>query len=738
MILPTHDSPVESNVNEVRKCNIQANPIMYDILSNKLYKNKIRAVIRELSTNANDAQKAAGNNDKAITVHLPTLLEPFLAIRDYGIGLSDEDIYDLYMTYGASSKRESNLFNGALGVGSKSPFAYAKSFSVMSYYNGNLTTYSVYSKDGEPVVAKMGESKTNEPNGLQVKVPVNTDDFDNFLKEASYVYTFFDGKIDINRELKPLFKDSKVLLKGTIDDIEWSFMGSNNNPAHNPGYSYYHQRQQQQNKTNGYIVMAGVGYPLTSLDPSKYPVLSSSSVLLKVPTGSVEFAASREELSMSNITYDALKKIENKIISSIELELNKKLKKDTSIFEQIQIINNLPVDIKKIYAQSFSKTMRDKFSITVSNTGDCSIDLRDTEITIQSGLSTYATYNSFPSQSLKEFKDARFVILDVPSRQKVIYDMENIGDNSKIYFIHTNVSVQTFRDDKGKRTGDNRKIRFQKLLDKFPDLKFKWSSDYELGTNTKGGSKARGTTKYDSYILGKNNLIAPYSKQYLMSQIVEYSENDKNIVIPLPTVRGAVKIDGVDGTYYGFAGTVKYIIEKSKYKYDKYDNIIIVCLPKRIYDSFIKKYSHTLFQDFFEKSISYKNPSTYEEQIREIVPRISNTSYYNTRAMTDKEVKKTASLYPDDFQIIFNDFVKFSKTKQNTNANYNNDRNFALLTEILNRIDKRDFKVNVLQEDNSDPKLEICTKYKKIYNFTKQSFIKSLPVLNKLYEQNKI
>ena len=70
---------------------IQASSKAFDILSSNIYTHKVRAVIREISCNAVDAHTAAGNPDR-IHVHLPTRLEPHFSVRDYGTGLSDEDV----------------------------------------------------------------------------------------------------------------------------------------------------------------------------------------------------------------------------------------------------------------------------------------------------------------------------------------------------------------------------------------------------------------------------------------------------------------------------------------------------------------------------------------------------------------------------------------------------------------------------------------------------------------------
>jgi len=81
---------------------IQTNSKAFEILSSNIYTHKERAVIREISCNARDAHIAAGHNDP-IKVHLPTKLEPWFTVRDFGIGLSDEDVRNIFTTYFCST-----------------------------------------------------------------------------------------------------------------------------------------------------------------------------------------------------------------------------------------------------------------------------------------------------------------------------------------------------------------------------------------------------------------------------------------------------------------------------------------------------------------------------------------------------------------------------------------------------------------------------------------------------------
>ena len=93
---------------------IETNASMFSLLTSKVYKDPIAAVIREWSTNAIDACIAA-NKPIGFEVHIPTVTECYFSVRDYGTGLEADQLTTLFCTLGASTKRNSNKYNGTFG-----------------------------------------------------------------------------------------------------------------------------------------------------------------------------------------------------------------------------------------------------------------------------------------------------------------------------------------------------------------------------------------------------------------------------------------------------------------------------------------------------------------------------------------------------------------------------------------------------------------------------------------------
>jgi hypothetical protein len=151
---------------------------LFTILSDGLYKNKLLSIIRELCSNAYDSHVAAGRREAPIHVHVPTIEEPWLSIRDHGTGLTPEHAERTIFMYLGSDKDDSDEFIGGWGIGSKSPFAYETgAFETTLYKDGRAYEYNCWKdEDGMPQHALYSEDDTAEPDGVLVKLPLLVQD----------------------------------------------------------------------------------------------------------------------------------------------------------------------------------------------------------------------------------------------------------------------------------------------------------------------------------------------------------------------------------------------------------------------------------------------------------------------------------------------------------------------------------------------------------------------------------
>ena len=319
---------------------IQASAKAFEILSSNIYTNKVRAVIREYNCNAYDAHIAAGNG-QPWDVHLPTHLESYFSVRDYGTGLSDEQVREIFTTYFHSTKTNSNDFVGALGLGSKSAFSIVDSFNVVSYYNGLKTDYCCYKDEhGEPQVATLASSDTDQQNGLEVSMSVEgrTDDF---TYEAVKVFKYFDVLPNIND--KEVVKD---ILKAKED---YKFVCDEG--SFNTGYGSLYAR------------MGNVSYKI----PNEYK--SDLSGFINFEIGDLSFNAGREELSMDDSTKTLLKSRIQQVQDNLSQVVYDKLEAEQCKFTRAK-------KKAEVYSGSMRSVLRsssldfDKFNLLSIKDGD--------------------------------------------------------------------------------------------------------------------------------------------------------------------------------------------------------------------------------------------------------------------------------------------------------------------------------------------------------------------------------
>lgn len=203
MILNEKKSTFISNANfNETKMRMSDDPKLFMMLSSSIYEHKIRAVIRELSCNAQDSHIQAGIPNTPFLMHLPTSLEPWFSVEDFGVGLSKEEVEDIYTVYGESTKTKTNILTGALGLGSKSPYAYSDMFEVRTRKDGIELLYLASKNDKlEFTFNLVYEKPTDEPNGVLVKVPTIESDVREFRYEAIKVFNFFRLQPNSNIEL---------------------------------------------------------------------------------------------------------------------------------------------------------------------------------------------------------------------------------------------------------------------------------------------------------------------------------------------------------------------------------------------------------------------------------------------------------------------------------------------------------------------------------------------------------
>jgi hypothetical protein len=294
IVATSHDFPTVN-------CSIDPEDMRYisSLLRNN-YSNTILATIREVYANAADANKESGLSTESIQIKSPTFLDQTFFVRDFGAGLSRDQIFNLYSKFGKSTKRNSNSLIGGYGIGRFAPLSYKDSFTVTSYHEGIKSIYSLYiSEENDTKIDEIFCEPTLEANGICISVGVSSGDINKFNQEIS---SFFS-----NFEVQPHFLNLQVeIAKPEIvaSGTNWQIRKSFN------GYNHYSVGEQG-------IVMGGIYYPINpelvdfKSDDDYAGLISWTKFLNKLvfiaDIGSVSLHHSRETLEYNKTTKTYLK-----------------------------------------------------------------------------------------------------------------------------------------------------------------------------------------------------------------------------------------------------------------------------------------------------------------------------------------------------------------------------------------------------------------------------------------------
>lgn len=312
--------------NAVKSASIALTSEFISVLSDNIYTDKPLAVVREIICNAWDSHIASGITNVNIKV---TLTEDKFIVRDFGKGIPDNKMEEVYYTYGQGTKTKKEKETGGFGLGSKAPYAYTDHFTVTSYNNGKQNTYAMSKGSSETnglpdfrTIVSVPTSQT----GLEVTVPLREGDKHKFSEIIEMITAYGDMGVELN---------GKVLKRYPFSKAEDGFLVI-------PKHHY------QKAINNYYIRYGTVIYPIPNDDfyqkelnkiifNNKRKSYNNTNFILvfNAPNNSISVNPSRETLSLSNKTLSTIK--------NLLIEFNNKVQKtnievlDASIEKIVQI-----------------------------------------------------------------------------------------------------------------------------------------------------------------------------------------------------------------------------------------------------------------------------------------------------------------------------------------------------------------------------------------------------------------
>lgn len=264
MILNISETHEAQGLRKLCDFKIASNGIMIRALTQRLYSNPIASVVRELACNALDACPST-----PMSITLPSDFNPSFTIRDHGPGLSEDQMINVFTTFGESTKRHTNEQIGGFGLGAKSPFALGNSFTIVSYHAGIRATYiASVGEDGMPGLHVVDVAPTHE-SGLEIQVPADPRDLPKWTEALDQIRLFTPAP----------------LVKGI--------------PLEQPTYAYDDGQiaiphPDQMLKVRPTVLVGPVAYPLDHPE-----IRTSVPAILRFPIGAIEVTASREAIVYS-------------------------------------------------------------------------------------------------------------------------------------------------------------------------------------------------------------------------------------------------------------------------------------------------------------------------------------------------------------------------------------------------------------------------------------------------------
>ncbi len=286
-----------------------------------MYSDPYKAIAREYIANAVDSHRSARRLGrtipKPIQVWTPSRLHPTFSVRDYGIGMTEDETEELLSNFGSSGddKRVDDSQIGGFGIGSKCAFAVSDSYTFTVWHGGRERVWiCTIKQDAARSIQQLSDQPSNEPTGVRVDVPVNWDQAINVVAGVQYVLSCLNEPIELDGEMYKSIEWKDAKLAPGIQIIYHSEKITQPIDVSNKlvcGDFYYDLSSSALNSAVGYegrqffseLIKLGQKSGIPNLDVTQTPVLvalTNPVCCLRFDAGSLRPAPNRE-----NIIFDA-------------------------------------------------------------------------------------------------------------------------------------------------------------------------------------------------------------------------------------------------------------------------------------------------------------------------------------------------------------------------------------------------------------------------------------------------
>lgn len=345
---------------------------LFEMVSKTMYQNPIQSIVREITSNCFDTHKEAG-------VELPVILSidedqggTYISFQDFGTGLSEDQIENVYMKYFTSTKRQSNDYIGMFGLGSKSPLSYRDDFQIITRVDGIEYNYLLHKGEKRPTIDKLYQEETKEPNGTIIKIYLKHagdeygGDKKDFISAAQKQLCYFDNVIFNNFKIAL----DRYLFPGVIQDLSKEYNIYEG--------KYFKFRNTYQYSQEMHICLGKVSYPIDwseikigqiFLDLYKNNKHHGDKigvpVALKFEIGELKVTPNRESLRYDDETRVLIVERIKECIQELREMYLLKIENIDNIFDYLKIINKdkfIYLDAGEIKVNSIVKDILIKYN----------------------------------------------------------------------------------------------------------------------------------------------------------------------------------------------------------------------------------------------------------------------------------------------------------------------------------------------------------------------------------------
>lgn len=631
-------SAFEAKVSSINSSNSAK---LFRILSG-LYSDIRSSIIREYVSNALDSTVKVGTNEPILV----DIQEDKLTIQDFGTGLSEEEMFEIYINFLTSTKENDNSAIGCMGLGSKCALNYQDSFSIISTKDG-LTTHYLYFKNenGLPELNKLIQVETTEANGVKIVIDIKPCD-SNYFYEAVR---------------KQLFFFPNVYLTG--------YKPYDNDGFNNRDYTDYGDFYMSKESRNLNVTMGGVIYEINSnlLKPNTLRYFQGMSI--KFDIGEITPTPSRESI---DYTSSNIKKINDKI-SLIEKKLIElfKVAAKTDIYKSILTVdyNDKPFELY---------TNNSFLSYNNIETHLASLDITWSKLIgyLDSCGFLASCYGNKHDKRYATVKEVHIIMgkssPKVRSYLKEGYDVLFFFTKSKYKELTSKFLVYAKNAYYGHSFTDEEIKTLKKVLFTRDFFKIITISEVEASQDYQDYCKKLDIIKEENVKVRSNvrNIVVNYSNK--MKESLSYIDLSK--IFPNQKI---VLLDSIDEyvSYYRYFTDYQFISVAPRFKYKLLtefpDRFIVLTDLEKDHKAFSKirlaYFNSMSYSDKVTRLIKYLNKSLHKElemlkPIYSFGEDILTTKIGETRLIDQKTIDKCLLRY--DRVKIFNDYVNYTNETQ--------------------------------------------------------------------------